>query len=191
MLYNTHKVAGCLSMLVAYDMMTRFGYLQGSMHPLVQLGIMYTTCSVGSTIPDIDLPNFKEQTPVNKVLHRLLSYTDLKHRSWQTHSVLVTGGFCVLLFALVNLLSFSTLGEIDVLVLNLALTGFSVGILSHLLADMLSRQGIHLVPGFMIRLVPNTPFFSTGGAWEDFVRMFLYVVTSGYAIFLILIGRVT
>lgn len=187
MLYNTHKACGCLSMLIAYDVMSRCGMLLPDVHPLVQLGLMYTACSVGSTLPDIDLPHFKEQTPILKLLHKVLSLTELKHRSWQTHSVLVTGGFCVFLFAIVNLLNITTLGVIDVMILNLALTGLSVGILSHLFADMLSRQGIHLIPGQMIRLVPNTEFFSTGGVWEDFVRVFMYITIVVYVLYLVLV----
>ena len=102
MLYKTHKAAGVLACLVAFDVMRNSGQLAPDINEFVQLAIIYPACSWASTAPDLDhsLSNVKEQTPINIVINKILHIGKCSHRSVQTHSILFTGGFCALLFGL-------------------------------------------------------------------------------------------
>ena len=111
-------------------------------------------------------------------IHKVLKITGAKHRSWQTHSLLFTGGFCFLLFALVffgNALIGVT-NPIDWACLRLATIGFIAGVASHLILDALSMAGIHIWPGFKLRFVPKSTAFKTGGKWETIVFYVLIVI---------------
>lgn len=108
------------------------------------------------------------KSPVNYVVHKLLHLSRPKHRSWQTHSVLVTGGTLALLYALVLLGDQFWLEATatDWLIMRMLVIGLILGVASHLCLDLINPKGIHLYPGFKIRLVPRTTFFATGGTWE-------------------------
>lgn len=180
MLYKTHKSAGVLMCLTAFDIMRNNGLLAESIHPLLQLAIIYPACSWASTAPDLDHPlcNVKEQTPINIAINKLLHIGKCSHRSVQTHSVLFTGGFCILLLLFLPILS-STITGFDsnnVAILRLMLLGIVLGIASHLIMDSLTTAGVWLVPKVKFRLVPNKRLFATGGLWEDIVRYIVYAL---------------
>lgn len=103
------------------------------------------------------------------MVHKLLHLTDPKHRSWQTHSLMVTGGFCLLMASLVNLGYVLYGNTITVLLLRLMVIGLTVGILSHLVLDVLTTAGIYVIPGMKLRLVPKSSMFATGTKWEDII----------------------
>ena len=116
----------------------------------------------------------------------MLRWTGAKHRSWQTHSLLFTGGFCFLLFALVFFGNafLGVTGAIDWACLRLATIGFIAGVLSHLILDAFSMAGIHVWPGFKVRFVPKSSAFKTGGKWETIVFYVLIVIL------VLLIGKI-
>lgn len=180
MLYKTHKAAGVLACLVAFDVMKNTGQLAPDMNEFVQLAIIYPACSWASTAPDLDhaLCNVKEQTPINILLNKILHIGKCTHRSVQTHSILFTGGFCALLFGILALLSMYNLGfdENSISILRLMILGINFGVASHLIMDCLTTAGIWLVPKVKFRLVPNTTIFKTGGRWEDIIRVLIYIV---------------
>ncbi|MNV89256.1 hypothetical protein D3C71_1835370 [compost metagenome] len=60
--------------------------------------------------------------------------------------------------------------------------GVILGLLSHLFLDAINPQGIHLYPGFKIRLVPRTAFFATGGPWETIIYYLSLVISVGAAL---------
>lgn len=180
MLYKTHKAAGLLGCLIAFDVMRNGGQLAPNLNEFVQLAIIYPACSWASTAPDLDhaLCNVKEQTPINIAINKLLHIGKCSHRSVQTHSVLFTGGFCALLFGLLQILGVANIGfdENSLAIIRLMILGITFGIASHLIMDSLTTAGIWLVPKLKFRLVPNTKAFATGGKWEDFIRVTLYVI---------------
>ncbi len=186
MLYKTHKAGAVLGMLVAFEVMKNQGWLLDGVNPLVQLAMMYPAASWGGTFSDLDhqIDSVKEQTPFNLLVHRLLHLTSPRHRSWQTHSVLVTGGMCALILALVFLgnVYYGYAGSVGWIYIRLVTVGGVVGILSHLLLDAFTTGGIHLIPGTKIRFVFKHPAFSTGGLWESIVYFFLM---SGIILFLV------
>lgn len=179
MLYKTHKAAGLLGCLIAFDVMKNNGQLAPNINEFVQLAIIYPACSWASTAPDLDhaLCNVKEQTPINIAINKLLHIGKCTHRSVQTHSVLFTGGFCLLLFGLLQLLGSPNVGvdENSIGIIRLMLLGITFGIASHLIMDSLSTAGIWLVPKLKFRLVPNRKTFATGGKWEDIVRFLVCI----------------
>lgn len=188
MLYKTHKVIGALFGAIAFNSMYKNGMLSTDLNPFIQLAIMYPACSWGSTAPDLDhAPDcIKEQTPINLFINKLLHIKSCQHRSWQTHSIWVTLTFCILLMVSAGLLGGLGLSMLDITILRLIIVGLSIGIVSHLFADMLSMAGIHLIPGIMIRLVPKNKFFGTGTPWEKGVMVTAYTLLGVYLIYLVI-----
>lgn len=179
MLYRTHKMGGTLSMLLVFQYMQSKGMMIDGLNPFVQLAIMYPASSWGSVAPDLDhgWSNVKEKTAVNYAVHKALHLTKPRHRSWQTHSLLVTGGLCVvvsLLVVLGTMLGWG-LNKNDWILISLIVHGGTIGIVSHLILDAFSVGGVHIIPGKIFRFVPRSNFFATGGAWETFIFRVLSV----------------
>lgn len=120
--------------------------------------------------------------------YRLLSFLACKHRSWQTHSEVTLLSIYLLMTA--KHLPFLS-SPIDYVIVNLIMLGFGLGVLSHLLLDSLTTEGIRIALFVFIssffpslrwtkrlttfRLVPATHMFATGSAWEMSVRRALSV----------------
>lgn len=175
-MYRTHKAGGALAMVVAFEAMRKHGMLIPDINPYIQLLVMYPASSWGSTAPDLDhhWGSVKEKTPFNMLVHKILHLTEPAHRSWQTHSILVTGGLCALLYSLVmwgdKIWGTGSLGSFDWIIIRLVTVGFLVGVASHLFLDCMSTAGIWSHPGgFKIRIVPHSSFFATDSKWETFV----------------------
>lgn len=204
---KTHRVGGVLCCLAGYSLLQSKGYLIEGVSPLVQLSVMYPFSIYGSIMQDLD--HNPDSTPakdivskaINKVLHLttnlrkklsakgkklnpLLSVLDAKHRSWQTHSDL----FLILAVMLSVWLMGATLSSADVIILRLVSTGLILGIISHLVLDMLTPEGIwsilfvsiSKVSGLKlpkkIHFVPHSKFFATDGVWEMWVRKIMIVM---------------
>lgn len=180
MLGKTHRAGGCAAALISFEIMRTQGWLLPDVNEFIQLAMMYPICSWASIAPDLDhgKDSIPDKDPVSILINKLLRLSGSKHRSWQTHSLLVTGGFCVLLYAFVFLFN-AMLGvqnDIGWAYIRLATLGFISGIMSHLILDAFSTAGIHIYPGLKLRFVPKTSAFATGGKWEKFVFYTLIVV---------------
>lgn len=92
----------------------------------------------------------------------------LKHRAWQTHSILVTGSALFFLWALVTYLA-TQYNTIDTTLLRMIVFGFIVGVVSHLILDAMTTDGIYILMYKKIRIVPNNPIFKAGGTFETVV----------------------
>lgn len=139
------------------------------------------------------------------VVYKLCKVFDASHRSWQTHSDLTLAVILGLLFLVQSDVLGTSLGVVDVSILSLVLSGVSLGILAHLVLDLITPQGIWLVSfvvlnkliSFITRkkfdklpekvhIVPNVKFFATGEKWEDVVGFTLRggaVLSLIYAVF--------
>jgi membrane-bound metal-dependent hydrolase YbcI (DUF457 family) len=84
---------------------------------------------------------------------------------------------------------FLTASASDWLILRLLTVGLILGIASHLFLDFINPSGIHLYPGFKIRLVPRVSFFSTGGPWETYIIYNLCLLISFFAFMSIVLGQ--
>lgn len=189
---RTHKAAGCAAMLAAYIYMSQKGYLLDGIHPIVQLAVMYPAASWGSTMPDLDqtsVDNIPDKTPVSIAVHKLLHIGKIKHRSWQTHTWAITLLFIIALYALLwcartNVWLGSSVGTYDIL--NMLLTGFSVGNISHLMLDTLTYEGTQLLPGVWCRPL-HADVFKTGTTYEKIVRWLLYLFIVVEIVFLFVV----
>lgn len=204
---KTHRVGGMLCVLGGFTILDSKGMLLGNVSPMIQLVMMYPFALYGSVVSDLD--HHVKSIPcrdifslaINRLLHlsswvrhvvgdkgylsKLLSVFDAKHRSWQTHSDLFLLAMIMLSMRLAN----SSLRSADAVIIRLMFMGLSLGIISHLILDMLTPEGIwcivttviskvtgnRLIP-HKISLVPDTKFFRTGGAWEVLIRNVMWLI---------------
>lgn len=199
---KTHRTGGVLCALLGCAVLERKGMLIKDVSPLLQLTVMYPFAIYGSTISDLDhnwnsCPN-KDLISycINKVLHlttklrqngisnTALSVLDSKHRSWQTHSDLFFWSILLAIHTIIGMLSGA-----GVIIFKMVSTGFLLGVISHLVLDMLTPEGIWVVPFMLIRsvtglnipekihFVPKSGFFATGGRWETFVQKLMWMLS--------------
>ena len=203
---KTHRVGGVLCAVAGYTILESKGLLLSNVNPLLQLAVMYPFAIYGSVFSDLD--HHWESAPakdpvswcVNKVLHLTTgkvqyhgkkfnpsSIFDAKHRSWQTHSI----EFLLILLGFIYYLG--TIGTtVDSTILRLVLNGFTFGIVSHLILDTLTPEGIlfaipTLIKGTKVSIsfVPKSEFFATGGPWEKLVRLVMWGVVSLLFIYIV------
>lgn len=163
-------------MLIAFEFLKQHGMLLENLNPYIQLLIMYPAASWASTAPDLDRGKIKsdDQSPLNLAVGGCLHLMHAKHRSWQTHCLLFTGGLAVALPLILELCRVH-LGTFDSCIIQLLVYGLTTGILSHLLLDALTPEGIHIIPYVKLSLVPKLSFFSTGGFWEKIVFFSIFI----------------
>lgn len=172
-------------MLLAFTIMKQKGWLLPGVNEIVQLGIMYPISSWASIAPDLDhgKDSIPDKDPVSMLINTVLRMMGAKHRSWQTHSLVVTGGFLFILFMLTRVGNYYLpSNSIEWIVIRLWVIALIIGVGSHLILDMLSTAGVHIWPGFKLRFVPHTSAFATGGTWEKIV---FYVLVIGIIILVI------
>lgn len=200
---QTHRVGGMLCALAGYTYLESRGMLIADVNPLIQLSIIYPFAIYGSTFPDLD--HNADSAPskdifsllVNKILHLTtgvreksgkdlkgpLALFDAKHRSWQTHSDL----FLILCIVLSVYFINGSVGTANGILLKLVATGFILGVVSHMILDMITPAGIWCIASALvsdvtknkkipvkIHLVPHSKFFATGGAWETIIRYIMW-----------------
>lgn len=183
----THRLGGITFALVGFEVMRNNDVLLPDVNPLIQLAIVYPLAQWASTLPDLDhhwesTPN---KTPVTRVLHFFLHLTRPKHRSWQTHSVSVTGALLFIMYVLAfyGMELNTSLTEKDFTILQLMTGGIILGVVSHLFLDLINPSGIHLIPNVKVHLVPKTTFFATGNTWETVVvSNILKIISIIYAV---------
>lgn len=201
---KTHRVGGMLCVLGGFTYLESKGLLLRNVNPLLQLTVMYPFALYGSIVSDLDhnansIPS-KDivSVAINRVLHltsglnestggrnKVFGILDAKHRSWQTHSDLF---LVALMYALYQMVMETKLATVESVIWSLVGMGFILGVISHLILDMITPEGIwsfilvgiskvtgkKLIPK-KLRLVPDSKFFSTGGPWESLVRNILWI----------------
>ena len=201
---KTHRVGGMLCVLGGFTYLESKGLLLRNVNPLLQLTVMYPFALYGSIVSDLDhnansIPS-KDivSVAVNRVLHltsglnestggrnKVFGILDAKHRSWQTHSDLF---LVALMYALYQMVMETKLATVESVIWSLVGMGFILGVISHLILDMITPEGIwsillvgvgrvtgNKVMPKKLRLVPDSKFFSTGGPWESLVRNILWI----------------
>lgn len=206
---KTHRVGGALCALTGFCILQGRGELLEGVNPLLQLTVMYPFALYGSVVSDLDhhWDSAPSKDPVswviNKILHLttgirkksgkkmlLLGIFDAKHRSWQTHSDLSLVAL-ILLFIWAS----SIVGVgINAVILKMVFTGFTLGLISHLILDSITPEGIwFILPSILRRkkvsfhLVPKKPFFATGGPWERIIKVLMQVAIVVLAVYIIYI----
>lgn len=204
---KTHRVGGVLCVLGGFSYLQAKGLLLSNVNPVLQLSVMYPFALYGSTFSDLD--HNAQSAPskdlvsviINRFLHlttkaheatgnKVFALLDAKHRSWQTHSDVF---LVLLLFGLKRLLtsSLEITNPVEYSIGVLMGVGFLLGIVSHLILDMLTTEGIwslilviigKVIPGGKyfpkkLSIVPKTRIFHTGGKWETLVRRVLVAIS--------------
>lgn len=202
---KTHRVGGMLCCFGGYTLLKANGMLLGDVNPLLQLVVMYPFAIYGSTVSDLDHDWHSAPSRdiisygINKVLHlsskvrdgmneksltsKALGVFDAKHRSWQTHSDL----FLALMIMLSMWLLGSGISSVDQVIVRLISVGLVLGVISHLVLDMLTPEGVWSIIMCIlgkvtgsrklprkISFVPNIEFFRTGGTWETIIRWLMW-----------------
>ena len=205
---KTHRVGGVLSALAGYAILEGNDMLISNVEPVLQLAVMYPFAIYGSIVSDLDhnWNSAPAKDPfswcINKVLHLTtglrqksgkklnpaLSVFDAKHRSWQTHSDL----FLFVFIALSFFIGSSSIVGASSIIFKLIMLGFTLGLISHLILDSLTPEGIwFIVPSIIrrkkisFRLVPKSKFFATGGGWERLIRSIMWVIIIFLSIYVI------
>lgn len=227
---KTHKQGGILCSIVGFLILKYNGLLLSNVNEFLQLIIMYPFVVWGSTMPDLDhtwnscpdksLPNYL----INKLLHitskgedflenclsanekktnikyKLCKLFNAKHRSWQTHSELTLVVIVMLLQSISRGNFNSTLSSVDNAILSLILMGAGLGILTHLILDIMTVKGMVFVTGILfnklikrhilperIRIVPKMSLFTGDSAWEGVVQKIIKISTAISVIVLFLV----
>lgn len=218
---KTHRVGGMLGSLVGYVVLKNNGLLVSEISEPLQVLLMYSSSMYGSILSDMDndwgscpskdifswliykvlhlttpirkfLNKGKIRKKIYKVLKIPLEFFDSRHRSWQTHSDLSI----ILVILGMIILPNITNGMYDSTLICVLGEGLLSGVLSHLLLDVLTTDGIWsfiLAPIsifkskhkddikdylFRLSLVPDIKFFSTDDSnspWERLVRGMMVV----------------
>lgn len=192
MLYNTHKRYGQVAGLVSLPLANEIGLLNTS---VFGNGLMADTlgliglCAVGlygatfgAEFPDLDSPTSKPAQK-HKILSGVFRACGVKHRGKFSHDILVQTGFWAMIFFLITWLNANVVfaGSEIGFVLAQVFVGFTyVGVLSHLLGDALTVDGVWFAGFIKVRLMPIfvrkigfgnwkpfKTFFTTGSAWND------------------------
>lgn len=174
---KTHVVGGNVFALGSYILMKKTGLLVDSVWEPLQLGIILPYATWASTLPDLDQNNKNrvETNPVNTAIQDLFRVIQAGHRSVKSHVApcIIVGVLCVM-----SILgkSFFNLNQISTNILFLVLTGLFCGLLSHLILDLCTSDGI-VIAGKRIALVPKNPVFGTGTKYESIYRRICYVLS--------------
>lgn len=200
---RTHRVGGMVCVLGGFTYLESRGMLLHGVDPILQLTVMYPFALYGSTFCDLDhgMNSMPSKDIVSIAVNRLLHIPEMiekvsgvhigcfdllnaKHRSWQTHSDL----FLVMVIGFLwKLLSEGRVSTVEGTIIRLIGLGFVLGVISHLILDMLTPEGIWCIVSSLvgripwvgvlpkkIRLVPSSKFFRTDGPWEKLVRVVLW-----------------
>lgn len=219
---DTHKAGGVFISVVGFYLLDKYNLLLPDVNEGLQWLVMYPFTIWGSLASDLDhhvdaipckdIPSRAVHTvlhitkPIKKSFEKHHSDAELKknkvysvantlcakHRSWQTHSDLT---LFLMLYLIYGLMTSSSLGVLDHSFLLLIMIGICLGVIAHLILDVLTPEGIWLI-GFKVlnsvirsfnprakklpeklHLVPKSHFFATDGRWEKFVQKVLKILT--------------
>ena len=225
---KTHRIGGTVCAMAGFVTLKDSGYLLSSelISPALQFLVIYTAGIYGGMWPDND--HHWESSPLkdpaswlqNKVMHianapykrldekmsskqkkRSMFYKTLKfmrciHRSWQTHSEFT---LLMILWLMMSPTLLGFTGRFDSVLWLLIVTGFGLGVISHIILDMLTTEGVRFALGVFIkvffpsvpifttiRLVPGISAFKTGSEWEMAIRKALSLIQYALLIMVLL-----
>lgn len=172
---RTHKEFAigfnCIALMILYK------YRVSEINYYLMFAIMMGLSTKGALFPDVDHSwrNVKEKTVINWCLNKLIHTTGGKHRSWQTHSLdICLFSWILFIKMLKGTFEANIISAVNYQVALLVLNAYYTGWISHLLSDMLTVGGIHILilKKKNVRIVPKKLFgieFKTGQSWEKWV----------------------
>lgn len=226
---KTHKRGGMLMSLVGFVFLKHNNMLLSDVYEVLQWLVIYPFCIWGSMASDLDKnwamcpskdypsrvvhmllhitapfqamydKKLSEREKKISVVYRLVYTLNAHHRSWQTHSDITLIGLFLLLKFLMGE-KCASLGAVNSTILLLIATGVAMGVVEHILLDILTPEGMKLVIFSLInkvlklikmpailpevfRLVPKRGYFATGGNWEKAVNKGLKIATNVLFVF--------
>lgn len=200
MLYKTHRKSDITGYIATIWLLSLTGVLQFQLFPftkynfysIVALLVIFVGVRFGGHYPDFDHPpsNIKPRNFITVFISSILQLLKAKHRSRHTHSFILVTITWLILGILLNagltdlVYRFSKQG-IDLSwilwILQLGYFGILMGIYFHLVADMMTSDGVYIFLNKKIAIVPNLrtkngAFFKTGDTWEDIYGKLLNVI---------------
>lgn len=185
MMGDTHRLGGAAAAFAGYLAVQNQGITITNIHPAIELLAIYPYAIYGSTAPDMDQNEraIPHRDPFNKTLwhilhlgnkprkhmskkspvYHVLAPFDCKHRSWQTHSELT---LLVLAFFTWAMLqpeivmgvfgkAYAATGPVAALIG----VGLCLGLMSHIILDSITKEGIPLVSGMIVKKVSGVKHF--------------------------------
>lgn len=177
MTYETHQKFSLFWALIGVMILYTSDLMSINYYLALILVIPYA--STGAKFPDLDhgWHNIKDKNVVTFIINQAIHLTKGRHRSWQTHSIDIVTILTVVGFILPGFLVRRGILEIDLVsltIINIIFVGFMLGWWSHIVADMMTPDGVRLTcfRDFKVKLVPRKFLwfsFGTGGEWEEFI----------------------
>lgn len=158
MTYKTHITGGFLLTLTTVPLLTNLNIKPDG---LGEVALLFSCAIIGSILPDIDHPNSKinKYNPLSSFICAIV-----KHRTF-THSLL-----WMVVVSLIGLL---------LKVNTWAILGLNIGILSHLILDMLNPTGVPLLYPYKKKFHVCSISTSSAGEWGV---LGLMIIAVGYII---------
>lgn len=222
---KTHRRGGNLFALMGFWYLFRNGLAHPTIHPALQVLIMYPFAIWGSYASDFDhvwsscpskdisgyivhrvlflfnplKDRLERLGQKNTRLYKVVKILSAEHRSWQTHSDLTLVVLSVLLYTFLKGDIWSSyLSRYDIALISVILTGVLMGMISHIVLDMMTMDGVWCIWGVVLnkimkkdiaptkyRLVPKSKMFSVSTGWEPFMGKVVSILTVLFVLFMI------
>lgn len=214
MMYDTHKrygqVAGIVALPVAvnYGVVDFGGVTSGSMVDMMSSGMVMAVITLivaffgvkfGAEFPDIDSYNSKAAKH-HRILREVFKAAGVKHRGRFTHDFVVQTAMWAAIYYGVTLLGDVAVGSalfVTIVAMMKVYVFFTfVGVMSHLVADAMTVDGVWFGLVIKVRFMPVfikhvnilgwKPFkkwFTAGSAWNDMNYRFMTLMIPVAAVF--------
>ncbi len=177
MLGKTHTLGGSALALGSFLVLQEAGLLNIDLDAPAKLLCILPYSIWGATAPDLDREDMDVAmaSPINLAIQKAFKLIGAGHRSAKSH---VYPAILILLLTVVSLFGvniFSVQYVNSLAVYCAVLIGISAGLLSHLLLDMCTKDGIKY-KGKRYAFVPELDAFKTGSVYEKTFRHILYII---------------
>lgn len=183
---KTHVLGGMTLALGGFMYLDRSGLLLPDVNEALQMAIIMPYAIWSSTVPDLDQDkdSTAQNSPINFIIQKFFNLIGAGHRSFKSHIVPVIVSL-LLYFAIAFNLICKSFNGTETTIVGLITLGLFLGLGSHMLLDMMTRQGLKL-GNIILRVVPDMDMFGTGTFYESIVRRVLYVIAFMLIVILII-----
>lgn len=173
---KTHVLGGMTLALGGFMYLDSSGLLIPDVNKVLQFGIIMPYAMWASTLPDLDQDkdSTAQNSPINFVIQKFFNVIGAGHRSAKSHIAPVIISLLLYLAIAFNFI-FRSFNGTEITIIGLMVLGLFLGLFSHMLLDMMTKQGLR-VGGVVLRIVPEADIFSTGSLYESMVRRALYII---------------
>lgn len=177
MIGKTHTLGGSAFALGSYIVLRETGILNPDLDSVAQLACIMPYAMWSAKAPDFD-QDIKDRamaSPIDLVMQKFFNLIGAGHRSLKSHvyPALIATVLSAISVTGVNI--FGTASNNSAIIYCMVILGMAMGLLSHLLLDLCTKDGIH-ANGKRYAFVPEIDLFKTDGIVEQIVRRFLYVL---------------